>query len=225
MKGTESSFLSAAFTDLMVSLAVIFIMLTVVFIREASSRSQKGKEMVRSSLSEILKKNQLPLKQDPNDPLVMSVSVRENDLKFQVNSANLSPEGAQFVESFMPGLTQQLCSEPMRSSVDAVIIEGHTDRSGENGEEGMRRNIKLSQNRSFAVLERALLSVKADPKLTECLLSLTSATGRGSRVPVEVKGIYSADLSRRVEIKIRVKSREQEMQSAPLLQLPNELHP
>jgi hypothetical protein len=47
--------------------------------------------------------------------------------------------------------------------------------------------------------------------MSECLLKLASATGRGSRIPVAIDGKYEADRSRRVEIKIRVKSAEQEL--------------
>ncbi len=204
-------FLSHAFTDLMASLAVIFILLSVVFIHNASKKRENDKELIKSSLSEVLEKNKLPLRQDPNDPLVLAVSVGEDVLKFPLNSAALSTAGAKFLDEFAPALTAQLCSEAVRSKVDAIIIEGHTDRSGETTADGVRRNIRLSQNRSFAVLERALQAVQARGDLSECLLKLASATGRGSRVPIELKGQYDSDLSRRVEIKIRVKSSEQEL--------------
>jgi outer membrane protein OmpA-like peptidoglycan-associated protein len=209
MREAEAGFLSSAFTDLMISLAVIFILLTVVFIREAAQRSVKDKEAVKEQLSDVLKRNKLPLSQDPADPLMMSVSVGENVLRFAINSSSVSQKGTEFLSQFVPDLTKQLCSEQIRSRVDAVIIEGHTDRSGEATAEGTRRNIRLSQSRSFAVLDQALESMKGDPMLSECFLSLVSATGRGSHSPLEVDGKYDPDLSRRVEIKIRVKSAEQ----------------
>jgi flagellar motor protein MotB len=202
-------FLSHAFTDLMASLAVIFILLSVVFIHNASKKRENDKEMIKDRLAEILEKNKLPIRQDPNDASVLMVQVGEDLLKFPVNSATLSGGGAKFLDEFAPGLAAQLCSEPVRSRIDAVVIEGHTDRSGESNVEGTRRNIRLSQTRSFAVLDRALQAVQAQPDMSECLLKLASATGRGSRVPVEVDGKYDADRSRRVEIKIRLKSADQ----------------
>jgi hypothetical protein len=45
------------------------------------------------------------------------------------------------------------------------------------------------------------------------MLTMASASGRGSRSPVLVNGAYSADLSRRVEIKIRVRSAEQQLRN------------
>lgn len=210
-EGATPSFLSHAFTDLMASLAVIFILLSVVFINNASKKRENDKELIRSSLAEVLEKNKLPLRQDPNDPLVLMVSVGEDLLKFPLNSASLSPAGAKFLDEFVPALTEQLCSESIRSKVDSVIIEGHTDSSGESGADGTRRNIRLSQNRSFAVLDRSLQAVQSKVDMSECLLKLASATGRGSRIPVSINGKYEADRSRRVEIKIRVKSSEQEL--------------
>lgn len=213
-EGATPSFLSHAFTDLMASLAVIFILLSVVFISNASKKRENDKELIRSSLSEVLEKNKLPLRQDPTDPLVLIVSVGEDLLKFPLNSAALSVGGSKFLDQFAPALTEQLCSDSIRGKIDSIIIEGHTDSSGETSADGTRRNIRLSQNRSFAVLDRSLQAVQGHKTMSECLLKLASATGRGSRIPVEINGHYEADKSRRVEIKIRVKSSEQELLKA-----------
>lgn len=208
-KGSKN-FLSSAFTDLMASLAVIFILLTVVFIKNSTERSQVGKKEVRSQLAEVLDKNNLPLVQDATDPLTLSVRVGEDLLKFTTGSAALSDAGGGFLDQFIPKLAAQLCAEPTRSRLDAVIIEGHTDRSGEASSGGAGNNIKLSQSRSFSVLSRSLSAVRPDSRLYECLLKLVLASGRGSSVPIMVDQDYRPDLSRRVEIKIRVKSHEQE---------------
>ncbi|HUP58564.1 MAG TPA: hypothetical protein VM598_13990, partial [Bdellovibrionota bacterium] len=207
----NSGFLSSAFTDLMISIAVVFILLSVVFIREASRRTHRDKEVIRSSLSELLVEHQLPLRQNPLDPLVMSVSMGEHVLKFALNSVQVPEAGHQFLDRFMPELLGKICSSGIRPKVDAILIEGHTDRTGENTSGGVRRNIRLSQSRSFAVLDRSLQSLSSHGDLSECFLSLAAATGRGSRDPVEIGGRYDPESSRRVEIKIRVKSAEQNL--------------
>lgn len=229
-RGGNSEF-SATLTDLMTSLAVIFILLLVVFLKQANDQGKKAKTEVVDQLEQFLKEKSLALQQDPEDPLMLSVKVGEAQMRFPVGGANLSPEGTVFVGSFFSNFATKLCDPALRAKVDSVIIEGHTDRSGEATPQGVRSNIALSQRRSFAVLDQALASVQGDPETYECMLKLTSASGRGSRAPVfakppetdvgapagtiptptaSVEPTYDADQSRRVEIKIRVKSSEQQ---------------
>lgn len=208
-KGSKN-FLSSAFTDLMASLAIIFILLTVLFIRYSSQGSQKGKEALRSQLAEVLDRNQLPLEQDVNDPLSLSVRLSDSLLKFSTNSSTISNDGEKFIDRFFPALTKELCSDKLRNRLDAIIIEGHTDDTGEQTNNGSSNNIRLSQNRSFSVLTRALSGLKNNQNLYDCLSKLALASGRGASVPILVNNEYKPDLSRRVEIKIRVKSSEQD---------------
>ena len=79
---------------------MIFILLTVVFIKNSSDRSKKGKQVVRTQLAAVLDKNKLPLVQDPADPLTLSVRVGETLLKFATNSASVSDAGGQFLDQF-----------------------------------------------------------------------------------------------------------------------------
>ena len=122
-KGSKN-FLSSAFTDLMASLAVIFILLTVVFIKNASDRSKKGKEAVEMQLAEVLGKNNLPIDQDAHDPLTLVVRMNEALLQFPTNSAVLSAAGGQFLDQFFPALASELCADKIRSTLDAVMIDG-----------------------------------------------------------------------------------------------------
>lgn len=201
---------ASTLTDLMTSLAVIFILLLVVFLKQASDQSKKAKNEVREELNSILAERSLALVQDPEDPLTLSVTVDESQLRFPVNSSQLSKQGGEFVEQFFRNFAARLCKPGLRDKIDAIVIEGHTDQSGEQTRGGVRRNIALSQKRSYSVLDQALKGVEGDSASYECLLTLASASGRGSRRPVLVDGAYDFDKSRRVEIKIRVRSAEQQ---------------
>ncbi len=205
----RSQALTSSLTDLMTSLAVIFILLLVVFLKQANDQSRRAKEQIENQLAEILKEKSLNLAQDPDDPLKLAVRVGEDVLRFSLGSAALSTGGVQFVDSFFLKFSEQLCAPKTREQIDSITVEGHTDRSGERTPEGVKFNIALSQKRSYSVLEQALKSVQGKPELYECLLKLASASGRGSRSPVFEGTEYNADRSRRVEIKIRVKSAEQ----------------
>lgn len=206
---------ASTMTDLMTSLAVVFILLLVVFLKQAHDQSARAKEDVTKELKAFLQEKDLALKQDPEDPLTLAVAVGESQLRFPVGGASLSGGGSQFIDSFFKSFATKICGSELRDKIDAIIIEGHTDRSGEKTPGGVRRNIALSQQRSFSVLERGLGSLQADSDAYECLLKLSSATGRGSRAPLmTTAGEYDPDQSRRVEIKIRVRSAEQQFKRA-----------
>ena len=207
--GTQS--LSNTMTDLMTSLAVIFILLLVVFLKQAHDQSKRAKDQVKQQLGVLLQEKDLALRQESDDPLTLTVMVGENQLRFPLAGYALSHDGQKFVDQFFSQFARKICQPGMKEKVDSIVIEGHTDTSGERNAEGVRKNILLSQKRSLSVLERAMTSVQNDTETYECLLRLSSATGRGSRRPVlAADGRYSADLSRRVEIKIRVRSAEQQ---------------
>lgn len=207
-QGTQA--FASTLTDLMTSLAVIFVLLLVVFLKQSHDQSKKAKNQVQEQLAPFLEQKALALKQDPEDPLRLAVAVGEDQLRFPVGSAKLSAEGESFVSAFFANFASEICAEGLRDKLDSVVIEGHTDTSGERTPEGVRNNIALSQRRSYSVLEQALRSVQSNPQIYECLLKLVSATGRGSRSPVYVNDQYSPDSSRRVEIQIRVRSAEQQ---------------
>jgi outer membrane protein OmpA-like peptidoglycan-associated protein len=194
----------------MTSLAVIFVLLLVVFLKQAHDQAERAKDELQGELTPLLTAKDLALKQDPDDPLSLQVTVGENLLRFPVGGASLSPAGAGFISNFFTGFAAKVCDPTLREKIDSIVIEGHTDQSGERTGDGVRRNIELSQRRSYSVLERALASVETQPAVYECLLKLASASGRGSRSPVLTNGVYQPDLSRRVEIRIRVRSAEQQ---------------
>ncbi len=210
---SAGSHLSSSFIDLMSSLAVIFILLTVVYLREIGIRGRVNREQVRQSLASVLSKEGLPIRADEKEPTQLNVVIGENSLSFPLNRSELSSDAKQFLTRFAPPFLKTLCFGPRSVAVKSLLIEGHTDRSGEGASPGVTRNILLSQRRSLSVLEALLDSVNGQDALRECLLRLASATGRGSRNPILVNGQYNSDLSRRVELKINVSSTEKEPSS------------
>jgi outer membrane protein OmpA-like peptidoglycan-associated protein len=208
--GAGTQAFSSTLTDLMTSLAVIFVLLLVVFLKQAHDQSKRAKDQVKEQLGLLLEEKSLALQQDATDPLSLTVMVGENQLRFPLGEYSLSRQGQDFVDQFFSSFARKICQPELREKVDSIVIEGHTDTSGERTEEGVRKNILLSQRRSFSVLERAMRSVQADKETYECLLRLSSATGRGSRKPIFAGTEYQPDQSRRVEIKIRVRSAEQQ---------------
>lgn len=185
----------------MTSLAVIFILLLVATLNNAFSESDEAIKDLRSEVAEELKKINLTITEDPNDPYTQIINLDEDKVKFDFNRESLRPEGRELVSHLFGILIPKLCDENLRKKIESVIVEGHTDSVGNKSTDGKVRNIKLSQDRAYTVLQTAfteLDTVSVDE--VDCLRSLATATGRGSARPRETDSS-----SRRVEIKIRVK--------------------
>jgi flagellar motor protein MotB len=100
-------------------------------------------------------------------------------------------------------LAEVLCGVQFRSSIESVVVEGHTDTQpyvGHTVEESESLNLKLSQDRSMVVVENALADLSSMEEERVCFLEKLSASGRG-----EQEQEATADESRRVILKIRVK--------------------
>jgi len=186
----------------MTSLAVIFILLLVATLNNAFSESDQAIDDLRKEVAEELRKINLTITEDPTDPYTQIINLDEEKVKFDFNKDSLRPEGRDLVRHLFGILVPKLCDSGLRQKIESVIVEGHTDSVGNRSTEGKVRNIKLSQDRAYAVLNTAFTELNGVSEAeVDCLRSLALATGRGSSRP---RATDSA--SRRVEIKIRVKS-------------------
>jgi outer membrane protein OmpA-like peptidoglycan-associated protein len=210
--GHESTGLASSLTDLMTSLAVIFILLLVAMLNNALQQSKGTKSQVLSRFEQTLKEFQkqgVEVQTDPKDPLGLLVVVPEGLLKFEQGKAEIPAQGKEFLDDFVPKFVASACSAEIRPGINSIVVEGHTSSEGDE-----RVNLRLSQARSIAVVQDSLdiLDRADDPNSSadhKCFLDFVSATGRGSAEPVRIVGKEDRSLSRRVVFKIRVKSLEQ----------------
>jgi outer membrane protein OmpA-like peptidoglycan-associated protein len=228
-----SSSLSNSFTDLMTSLAVIFILLLCASLnnaqqeaqaharQEAQAHARQGKQATRDSiLAEVQKElkdfasGRIEVTLDPKDPLGLLVLVPEDLLAFPLDRADISKNGEAFLKAFIPKLAGTICSPRFAPEINSIVVEGHTDSSGTP-----QYNWDLSQKRSMSVVRTSLAVLDTHDKDKErtAFLSLLSASGRGSAELVSgPAGQENAALSRRVVFKIRVRSLEQKPLSETL---------
>ena len=209
-------------TDLMTSLAVIFVLLLVVFASvprqpeakpeappaapaaapaappaAAPAAPRDGITEVREAF-ERLSPGGLVLEPDPRDPQALRVAIPESLLHFEFGKSALTPSADRFLASAMPAWALALCGG-LRDRVAGVVIEGHTDDLG-----GDALNLRLSQERSFRVLVRGLEAIQAAaPDAHACFSELASASGRGKQDLVyDEQQRPDRELSRRVVLKI-----------------------
>jgi outer membrane protein OmpA-like peptidoglycan-associated protein len=224
----STSDLANSFTDLMTSLAVIFILLLVAavgnqLVKAQATQAQIDKMMhqlaaqVRSTEDRRKKvlaslKAELPgasIEEDPNDPFGVLISEPHKLENFTFDSARLPPDAPEFLDGFAPKLAQAVCSPPVYEEVNSVIVEGHADERGTD-----EANLDISTRRSMAVVTECLQAVEVlssalSAHKQDCFARLLMATGRGRRDPIETNGIEDRDRSRRVLFKIRLRTLEE----------------
>jgi outer membrane protein OmpA-like peptidoglycan-associated protein len=206
----SSEHLSSSLTDLMTSLMVIFILLLLVFISHTASKDAALRDVLLNELKKDLIPqgfNESSIRPDPKDRNAILVIVPNNLMRFENEKSYLPVEGKTFIQNHIPEFAKVLCSKEFSASIDSIVVEGHTDREpwqGSSPEESENKNLKLSQDRSMAVVVEALADLKGTNE-RPCFLEKLSATGRGEQDPEKTD-----DESRRVIFKIHVKARDEE---------------
>jgi outer membrane protein OmpA-like peptidoglycan-associated protein len=204
-----SSSLASSLTDLMTSLMVIFVLLLVATLNNASAEGENTRNLILDSLKVDLQdfaRQGVRVEKDPADPLGLLVLVPEGLLNFAIDKTDIPEGGVTFLFDFSPRLARTACSEKYRKEISSIVVEGHTDSSGTD-----EHNLQLSQQRSLSVIQRTLdVLGRTEPESRACFLDFLSANGRGSKEPIlDVNGNEDRDRSRRVVFKIRVRSLEQ----------------
>ncbi len=202
--------MSNSFTDLMTSLAVIFILLFCASLNNAQQEGQTTRNSVLAEMQKALKdfvSGGIEVKSDPKDPLGLLVLVPEDLLAFKFNHADISPSGESFLKAFIPKLSRIVCLPQFSNEIHSIVVEGHTDSSGT-----ARHNWDLSQKRSMSVVRASLniLDQNGGREEKATFLQLLSASGRGSADLITgPSGEENPSSSRRVVFKLRFRSIEQ----------------
>jgi flagellar motor protein MotB len=206
----SSDHLSSSLTDLMTSLMVIFVLLLLVFISHTASKDAALTDVLLKRLQQDLIPQgfkEESIRPDPRDRNAILVIVPGKLMNFETQKSDLQPEGRQFLQTHIPVFANVLCNAQFRPNIDSIVVEGHTDRQryGKTPEESQNNNLKLSQDRSMAVVKESLADLAGDEVERGCFLEKLSATGRGEQDPEKTD-----DESRRVIFRIRVRAHDQQ---------------
>ena len=197
--------LSSSLTDLMTSLMVIFILLLLVFVHRTAGKDAAVTDVLLKRLLQDMAPqgfSDKTIRRDPRDRNAILVIVPDRLMNFETGKSTLRPEGEQFLRTYIPEFAGVLCSDQFRSSVESIVVEGHTDKQSLAGtaEDSENRNLKLSQDRSMEVVKNALADLSGMESKRGCFLEKLSASGRG-----EQEQEATPEESRRVILRIRVK--------------------
>ncbi len=199
--------MSDMFLGLMMVFMTLFIFAMTGF-TQVKVQSQKMQSEVAKELSEKLKEQNIKAEVDT---LTGQVKISDLDL-FEVGSYELSENGKQYLNKFIPIYISTIFSNPKLSEkIINITIQGHTDsqtfRSATTPEQQYIKNMQLSLNRANAV-EEHMFKTNYNRVYNNQLLKKLIVEGKGSTEPVLVNGKEDYAKSRRVELKLTVKEIE-----------------
>ena len=197
----SSSAVSSGVTDLMTSLAVIFILLFAAYVNRVHESPESHAQDLPSPREEGQQLNRPLLKHEDRKPEVLAVSIPDVALNFDFGESTLLPPAEAFLSETMPHYAAMVCAQGGKE-VEAFVIEGYTDDLGDD-----IRNLRLSQERSFAVLAKSVEVVREKlPWAYECFLQKATANGRGRQNLLrDAAGDPDRERSRRVMFKIHLR--------------------
>ena len=122
--------LNSSLTDLMTSLMVIFILLLLVFVHRTAGKDAAVTDVLLKRLCDDMKPqgfSEKTIRPDPRDRNAILVIVPDRLMNFETGKSTLRPEGEQFLKEYIPEFAGVLCSDQFRSSIESIVVEGHTD--------------------------------------------------------------------------------------------------
>jgi flagellar motor protein MotB len=140
---------------------VIFILLLLVFISHTASKDAALRDVLLKKLKTDLEPQGLSelIRPDTKDRNAILVIVPDQLMRFNSQESTVQQGGSDWLKAHMPDFAEVLCDPHFRSSIDSIVVEGHTDTQpwrGYSREDSQNRNLKLSQDRSMAVVEETL---------------------------------------------------------------------
>jgi outer membrane protein OmpA-like peptidoglycan-associated protein len=196
-------FLTFGVTDLMTSLAIVFVLLFLLAVQPTPIphvSAQPVADDLRDPVQHHFERLGLPVERDAEDSQLLLLIMPESLLNFDFGQATLRPAAEEYLRDAIPRYATALCG-PFRSLIESVTIEGHTDDVGD-----ARRNLRLSQERAFRVMVRAM-EILQDRSEGGCFQELATASGRGQQdLLYDLDHRLNRDKSRRVVLKLRLRS-------------------
>lgn len=205
----EGNIFWVTMTDLMTGLVLVFIVLffyTYINGHFQAFQQEMARENASKTLQQSLKNESLEATVDP-----VSGIVKISDLElFEINSYKLSPKGKAYLAKFAPAYFNSIfTNDYLNKNVDKIVIQGHTDSQTFKGEysddQQYMKNMELSLNRAYEVANY-MTNTPYNKENGDRLRKMIIVEGASFSEPIIENGKENFDKSRRVELKVTLKS-------------------
>lgn len=196
-------------TDLLLGLAVIFIVLFVLAMTgftQAKLQEQQLKSEVAKDLAQELNAKNINAQID-----LSTGAVKLSDLQlFELGSYQLSEDGKAFLNKFIPIYLNAVYSNPkIADKVVNIVIQGHTDSQSFAGVSSKDlqfvKNMELSTQRANEVA-KYIFYTPYNKAYSSKLHKMLIVEGKSFSQPVVINGKEDYNKSRRVELQLIVKN-------------------
>lgn len=219
MKSNVGSSEWVSISDMMAGLMMIFLLIAVAFMYQTD---QEKKAMADIAVEFERSRNDLnqALRDEFRDDLPVwgaeilddnTFRFNEPQVLFARNSAEINDKFKLILDNFFPRYLAILSRDQFKSEIDEVRVEGHTSsdwRGTSSSQIAYIKNARLSQNRSFSVLDY-IHAMKASDTHRDWLQKVLRANGLSSAKPVmTASGVEDINRSRRVEFRVITKTEE-----------------
>ena len=191
---------------------IVFMFIAVAFMMQLQNKINEytdAKNKIYTALYEEFK-DDLPKWNAELDEKTLTVRFKKPDILFGVGSDTLTLQFQQILNDFLPRYIKIISQEEYKNYIEEIRIEGHTDpfwAGATTRQEEYLNNMNLSQSRTQAVLRYAI-NMPALQNNLEWIIQLVTANGLSSSQPIKINGQVDAELSRRVDFRIRTKAEE-----------------
>lgn len=199
-----------SFTDLLTSILLCFVL---IFISMMVIKSLQIKEMEKtldqimgvraqlvSDLNEEFSDSPLGIEVDEETGAI----IFDTEILFEYDKSVLNEGSFHFLDEFVPRYLDVLLGSGYEEYIAEIIIEGHTDRSS-----SYLYNLELSQERAYSVASYILGDQFPYKNIQDHLQEKLTVNGKSfTDSRTDENGDYSAEASRRVEFKFRLKDEE-----------------
>ncbi len=207
-------------TDMMAGLMMVFMLIAIGFMwqteeeKDAISQIAVAYDRSKTKLNEALVdefKNDLP-RWGAEILADNTVRFKEPEILFAVNSASIKDGFQDILRDFFPRYVEILSREEFREDVAEIRIEGHTSSDwggASTREEAYIKNARLSQDRSFSVLDYVFSMSSKENVERDWLVAVLRANGLSFANPVlNADGSEDNERSRRVEFRVLTKTED-----------------
>jgi outer membrane protein OmpA-like peptidoglycan-associated protein len=201
-------------SDLMTGLMMLFMLIAVSFMLKVEADAAKARQVaviydeVRQSLYQDLYnefQKDLPAWGAELNKENLSIRFKEPEVLFNMGKDDLKLRFQDILKEFFPRYVKIITSKKYKGSIQEIRIEGHTSsiwNGSVSAEEAYFKNMELSQSRTRSALRFVLGLPDIQPDL-DWLKQYMTANGLSSSKIVSKNGVEDAQLSQRVEFRIR----------------------